>query len=212
MNAENVYYCRKTMQPITIDGDVNKPAWQQADAVCLVDTVSGETPRQKTWCKLLWDDQFLYVAFYCEDDFINAKLTNYNDKIYDEEVVEVFIDDNCDLKSYIEIEVSPLNTMLHYAIYNNLDGHRIAFARLEQTVESAVIDNREGKFWTAEIAIPLSELITAPNNPPRTGDKWLLNLYRIDRPRDGRDEYSAWSPTGKINYHMPEKFGTLVFV
>ncbi len=38
-----------------------------------------------------------------------------------------------------------------------------------------------------------------------------MNLYRIDRPLDGSDEYTAWQPTGKINYHMPEKFGTLVF-
>jgi hypothetical protein len=38
-----------------------------------------------------------------------------------------------------------------------------------------------------------------------------MNLYRIDRvPR--LDEHSAWSPTGVLNYHRPEKFGELLFL
>jgi hypothetical protein len=207
----NQYYCRKTQYPLNIDGDVKKPKWEQAEKVFLVDTVTGQPPRQKTWCKLLWDEDFLYAAFYCEDDYINACLTGYNDKIYEEEVVEIFLDDNCDLKTYIEIELSPLNTLLHYSMHNDLRGTKIAFARVEKTIISAVRDDREQNIWTAELAIPFTEFLTAPNSPPKKGDKWLMNLYRIDRPLDGSDEYTAWQPTGKINYHMPEKFGTLVF-
>lgn len=43
-------------------------------------------------------------------------MKNYNDLLYLEEVVEVFIDDNEDLKTYMEIEVNPLNALLHYVI------------------------------------------------------------------------------------------------
>ena len=121
----NQYYCRKTQYPLNIDGDVKKPLWEQAEKVFLVDTVTGQPPRQKTWCKLLWDEDFLYAAFYCEDDYINAGLTGYNDKIYEEEVVEIFLDDNCDLKTYIEIELSPLNTLLHYSMHNDLRGTKL---------------------------------------------------------------------------------------
>jgi hypothetical protein len=208
----SAYYCKRIDQPILVDGNVNKPVWEAAEAVSLVDTVTGDTPRQKTWCKLLWDDNFLYAAFRCEDDYINAKLTGYNDEIYNEEVVEIFLDDDCDRKTYIELEVSPLNTLLHYSMQNNLDGHKIAFARVEKVIVSAVQGNREERVWTVEMAIPLSEFITAPNIPPRAGDKWLMNLYRIDRPEDHSDEYSAWQPTGKVNFHMPERFGELIFV
>jgi hypothetical protein len=61
-----------------------------------------------------------------------------------------------------------------------------------------------------ELALPMADLITAPNRPPQPGDEWLANLYRIDRSPAG-DEYTAWSPPGRINYHTPERFGRLVF-
>jgi hypothetical protein len=208
----STYYCKRTDQPIVIDGNINKPVWDGVEAVSLVETVTGQPPRQKTYCKLLWDDEFLYVAFYCEDDYINAVMTNYNDEIYDEEVVEIFLDDNCDRKTYIEIEVNPLNTLLHYSIHNDQKGSIYTFARVDKTVRTAVQDNREAKEWTVEIAIPFNEFTTAPNIPPKAGDKWLMNLYRIDRPEDGNDEYSAWQPTGAEQYHLPDKFGELVFI
>jgi len=207
----NTYYCKKTDELIAMDGNIDKPAWKAAEAVFLVDTVTGQTPRQKTFCKLLWDDQFLYAAFCCEDDFIRAVRTEYNDEIFEEEVVEIFLDDDCDRKTYIELEVSPLNTLLHYGIHNDLTGPILPFARVEKKVVSAVRDDRDRKIWTVEMAVPFSEFVTATNSPPKAGDQWRMNLYRIDRPEDGRDEYSAWQPTGKVNFHMPEKFGELVF-
>ncbi len=206
------YKCRRTANPIVIDGNLNKPEWEQAQKVSLVETVTGNAPKQKTWSKLLWDDTNLYVAFYCEDDYINAKMTNYNDPIFEEEVVEIFIDDDSDRKTYIEIELSPLNTLLHYFIYNNLEGDIVTFAKVKKTMDCAIYDNREENYWAAEMAIPLHEFVTAANNPPKPGDKWRMNLYRIDRPEDGSGEYSAWQPTGAIQFHSPDKFGVLEFV
>ena len=48
--------------------------------------------------------------------------------------------------------------------------------------------------------------------PPRDGDEWRVNLYRIDT--DGENvEFQAWSPTGtaKPQFHVPERFGVLQF-
>ena len=50
------------------------------------------------------------------------------------------------------------------------------------------------------------------NNPPKAGDELHMNSYRIDRPKDGRDEYSAWSPTGEVDFHMPQCFGKMIFI
>ena len=44
---------------------------------------------------------------------------------------------------------------------------------------------------------------------PDHGDRWRANFYRIDRAHDA-DEYSAWSPTGEIQFHMPNRFGYVV--
>jgi hypothetical protein len=60
------------------------------------------------------------------------------------------------------------------------------------------------------MAIPMTDFLMAANLPPKSGDVWHANFYRIDRASEG-DEWSAWSPVGAINYHSPEKFGRIVF-
>lgn len=204
------YLCKKVNDNIQIDGQLDKPEWKEAEAVNLYETVTGGLPKQATYAKLLWNDQFLYISFQCEDDYINATMNGYNDKLYNEEVVEVFIDDDRNLKTYIEIEVNPLNALLHYSIQNDLKGRFLGFARVEKVIQTAVMV-KEGS-WSVELAIPLTEFLSASNVPPKAQDKWRINLYRIDRPKNGEDEYSAWSPTGKVNFHLPETFGELVFV
>jgi len=205
------YYVKKTSKNIKIDGNLDKEVWQEAQGDFLVETESGREAKLKSEVKVLWNENYLYIAFKCKDDYIKATMTEYNDKLYEEDVVEVFIDDNKDLKTYVEIEVSPLNTVLHYIINNNLKGNKFIYAKVEKTLETATIYYEDIQEWHTEIGIPMEEFITAANNPPLPGDSWGINFYRIDREEDYRDEYSAWSQTGKINFHMPEKFGELIF-
>lgn len=206
-----IYKCKKINHDINIDGIISKKEWNEADSINLCDTVLGTLPRLETSVKALWSDNYIYFAFSCEDDYIKATMTDYNDRLYEEDVVEVFIDDNMDMKTYIEIEVNPLNTVLHYMINNDLNENVLGFSRNEKKVISAVkFDDRTRKY-DVEIAIPFSEFVTAEHNPPICGDKWGINFYRIDRGENGYDEYSAWSPTGRVNYHVPERFGEIVF-
>ncbi|WP_435788699.1 carbohydrate-binding family 9-like protein [Clostridium sp.] len=209
------YYCRKTQANIEIDGNLNKEPWKKAEVDFLVETQNASEANLKSEFKSLWNENFIYISFKCQDNYIKATMTEYNDKLYEEDVVEVFIDDNKDLKTYLEIEVNPLNAVLHYAINNNLKGRKFAFAKVDKTVETATIYYEDIQEWHTEIAIPMEEFTTAANNPPLPGDCWGINFYRIDRKEnkeDEEDEYSAWSATGKIDFHMPEKFGELTFI
>lgn len=206
------YGCVKIDKNLVVDGDLQKPEWKAAEAVALVDTVTGAGVKRKTAVKLLWSGEFLYAGFDCEDDYTCATMTGYNDRLYEEDVVEIFIDDDRDLKTYAEVEVNPLNAVLHYYIHNDLNGRIVQYARVEKTVRSAVIRDGANRGFTVELAIPFSEFVTARNSPPAKGDRWLFNLYRIDRPETGDVEYSAWSPTGLARFHMPESFGELVFI
>lgn len=205
------YFCRKTDCKLNIDGDINKPEWESAEEIKLVETVSGYASRLDTTVKLMWNDDYLYAAFHCQDDYICATMTEYNDRLYEEDVVELFIDDNKDLKTYIEIEVNPLNALLHYCIHNDCKDKILTFARLEKKVISAVKFEDGKRAFNVEIAIPFTEFVTAGNTPPQLNDIWFFNAYRIDRTEGGQVEYSAWSPTGVGNFHKPEKFGMLVF-
>jgi hypothetical protein len=166
---------------------------------------------------MLWDDRYLYVGFHSVDRDVWGTITEHDGPMYDEEVVEVFIDANRDGISYVELEVNPLNVSLDlFAINRNgvlctlFDWEATGWQHAVQIDGS--LNQRDGtdRSWTVEMALPLEALMTAPHIPPQHGDVWRANLYRIDRGREG-DEYSAWSPTWAINYHIPARFGEVVF-
>ncbi len=211
------YGCYRAARPIVVDGRLDDPSWQGAPAMALCLADSGGTPRQSTICRLLWDDAYLYVAFDCEDADIWGVTTERDRDIYNQEVVELFVDDDADDYSYIEIEVSPLNAILDLFMLNRGGVRRGLWDWDSPGLRTAVVvdgdPTRRGtpdRRWTVEMAVPMADFMTAPHLPPLPGDVWHANLYRIDRAEEG-DEYSAWSPPGVIDYHTPERFGRLVF-
>ncbi len=205
------YICRKITDELVINGNLNKPEWQKAMEVKLVDNITGLAAKCDTYAMLLWSNNFLYAGFRCSYEAICATMTQYNDKLYNEDVVELFIDDDRDGKTYIEIEVNPLNAVLHYCIHNDLKGRTLTFARTEKVICSEVICDEVSKTLTVELAIPLNEFSTTENMPPKDKDRWYFNLYRIDRKENGLVEYSALSPTYKDNFHIPSAFIELEF-
>jgi len=211
------YVCYRTSQPIVIDGVLDDPAWQKAPVVELVLADSGAKPKQATTARLLWDDNYLYVGFFCEDKDIWGTTTERDQDIFNQEVVEVFIDADCDGRGYVEIEVNPLNAVLDLFMLYRDERKRGLWDWDSEGMRTAVFvkgdptrRGTEDEYWSVELAIPLADFMTAPHIPPRAGDVWYMNLYRIDRATWG-DEYSAWSPPGRINYHTPQRFGRLVF-
>ena len=226
------YNCVRIDDEITIDGTLTDAAWATADVVELLTTDTGEIPKQPTEVRLLWNDHYLYVGFLCQDRDIWGTIREHDGPIYNEEVVEVFIDPDSDLRTYIELEVSPLNTLFDAFIVNGkAHGQGIYVLRdwdsealqhavsVDGTVKMSPPADRDTPIsppdisWSCEIAVPFKDLLTSPNIPPKVGDVWRLNLYRIDRGKtEAGDEYTAWSPTQKIDYHRPQFFGFLRFV
>jgi hypothetical protein len=198
--------------PPEIDGQPEDAAWRHAARLELRDTESGGVPRRRTTVYTLWDDAYLYLAFVCLDGDAqpNATMTRRDANLWEEEVVEVFLSPDGNPRAYYEIEVNPLNTLFDAFILNS--GRRTHVLR---DWDMADVQHRVGwdkGRWTVELALPLAEFYTAPNIPPRVGDIWRVNLYRIDRSDDPRaPELTAWSPTGNRNYHTASRFGRLVF-
>lgn len=210
------YTCRRAPSKITIDGVMDDAAWSGAEPISLVLTDSGFAPKQPTAAKMLWDDDYLYVGFHSIDDDIRATLTRRDDDLWTEEVVEIFIDADGDERTYAEIEVSPINNIVDLYILNRGRVRMLREWDCEGMITAVTVDGvvnggaGTSRSWTCEMAIPHVELPTAPNIPPKVGDVWRANLYRIDRADDG-DEYLAWSPTGRVDYHTPSRFGWILF-
>ena len=61
--------------------------------------------------------------------------------------------------------------------------------------------------WTAELAVPWAALPAVPHVPPRPGDALRLNLFRLDKGKDGRQEAAAWSAPIRSDFHALDRFG-----
>ena len=178
--------------------------WKNVPPTLLVDTVSGATPVQATRVKIVHDDRELRVLFVAEDDNPWAHYTERDDPLYEEEVVEVFLDPVGDLEGYFEFEVNPNNARLDLILRRVRSGYRKDFRWICDGFSSEV-RIAEGN-WTSELSIPFASL---GNALPR--GEWRVNFYRIDRPQGKPWELSAWSPTGVATFHVPQRFGILTF-
>jgi hypothetical protein len=166
---------------------------------------------QQTAVRLAWDDAALYVRFDCEDRDAWGTLTRRDDPIYQEEAVEVFLAaGEAAPAGYYELEVSPLGTLFD-AWIDNPDSRRDTM-RIGTEWDCAGVRWQAGptgvrQDWWAALALPWSSL--APPGPPP--EVWRANFYRIERPRDGAPELSAWSPTLAVppEFHRPARFGVL---
>lgn len=212
------YDCYYTTDRIVIDGILNERTWQRAIAVPLALWDGSGMPKRRTIARLAWDDKNLYIAYEVEDDDIQCTMRTRDAHLWTEEVVEFFIDPGNDLTSYFELEWNALGACVDLLILDvqrrRVAGELAWDARgMKWKVKRTnVMRGKRMRGWVLEVALPLQLMIDAPNIPPKDGDRWRMNLYRIER-SDGRVEYSCWSPVlgEKPNYHRPRRFGYLVF-
>lgn len=210
-----VYQVGRTAGPIKVDGKLDEAAWRKASLVGdFVNNVDGSVSVYKTEARVLYDDNYLYFAFRSVDDNVWSTMRRRDEHLWDEEVVEVFLQADPSQPSYIELEVNPLGTMLDIYLlgirkplpYESWNSKGLRWAvQVDGTVDGKPGD----RGWTCEIALPIADVVTAPHLPPQPGDRWRMNLYRMEqRPKPA---LLAWSPTLKDDFHVPARFGEIVF-
>jgi carbonic anhydrase/acetyltransferase-like protein (isoleucine patch superfamily) len=216
-----LYRCRRATAPVHVDGALDEAAWSAAAPFPPFRRAQdGAEPRFPTELRLCWDDRFLYAAFSCKDTDIRGTMTQHDDAIYNEEVVELFLCPNGDLRHYFELEISPLNVLFDAKVFNPEGDRRTMLVQTEwhapgiQTAVgvSGTIENPADVDvgWIVEIALPFAD-VGLPG-PPSPGTQWRANFYRIERGEV--EEYTGWSPTLKdpADFHVPARFGMIEFV
>ena len=190
--------CRKVLY--------NNSIWDQLPAQRLVDVASGAQPRVWTTVQVCRDSGALYVRFVCEEDHTVSDYTKRDEPLYEQDVVEIFLDEEGTGRRYVELEVSPHNVIFDAVIKN--DGRTVeALTEWDAAgLETRVDTQKNKRIYT--IKLPLVHFAKMPE----AGTSWRVNFYRIDESPEGKREFQAWSPTGSINYHVPSRFGTLAFV
>ena len=229
------YHCYRAATPVTIDGKLDDAAWQAAPwSEEFVDIEGGSKPRPRfrTRMKMLWDDQYLYIAARLEEPHVWGTLKQHDSVIFYDNDFEVFIDPDGDGHLYAELELNALNTtwdLLLTRPYKDdgkaIDAWEIPGLRSAVHVEGTLNDPRDtDRAWSVEIAWPwksLAELSNAPS-PPLAGHLWRINFSRVEwrheivegkyrKIKDQREDNWVWSPQGVIDMHRPERWGIVQF-
>jgi len=211
----------KLQGPITVDGELNEPAWAKAVRLePFFRSNDGEPEREHTELWLWYDDNALYLGWTCHDVDIQATFTNRDSKFWEEEVVECFITAK-DLNRYFELQWNPLGGVFDAIITNDLDGRGVSknfqgdWSYTATGMKSAVKlmgtannSNDRDKLWQVEVMLPFSDLGQAC---PKPHDVWRANFYRFNRTKGQPVEELSWSPTRLPGFHQPSRFGYLEF-
>ena len=189
--------------------DYSDGIWYDVSPIALTDVVTGEAVQEETLVKACWDNQALYVRFECTDSYAVSDFKNRNDPLYEQDVVEVFIDEAGNGKRYVEIVVSPNNIVYEVMIDHNDENDELKFSIDRNWVTKGLVtsvDSQENlRIYT--MIIPLMNF----NKQPTDETEWKINFYRIDEEKNGKRHFQAWSPSGAINFHVSSLFGTLRF-
>ncbi|WP_052432058.1 carbohydrate-binding family 9-like protein [Flammeovirga pacifica] len=235
------YLCYQANQPIEIDGALDEADWAKAEWTELFLDIEGDQmtkPKFDTKVKMLWDDQYLYIAAEMIEPHLWSTITERDAVIYLDNDFEVFINPLQDSPIYYEFEVNLLNTvwdMMMPKPYRDggrnmnswhIEGLKSATKMFGTINDPSDIDEK----WTVEIAFPLSVL--SQERPdliyPVEGRRWRINFSRVEwqheivegkytkkinpETKKAYPEYNwVWSPQGAINMHMPEQWGYLEF-
>ena len=97
--------------PIVVDGCLDEPTWAQVQrSPRFVDLQQfGRPALLDTQAAIVWDDDYLYVGFWCEEPNLQATLVERDSMICRENDVEVFI---AGANAYFEFELNALGTIM----------------------------------------------------------------------------------------------------
>ncbi|MBK7858269.1 MAG: carbohydrate-binding family 9-like protein [Archangiaceae bacterium] len=212
------YKAPRAAKAPVVDGKLDDPAWKVAPEVVLTASFDGHAVTRRTGARLTYDDQFLYVAFDCEDPDVWGTKRNKDDDIYNEDAVEVFFNASSDLANYNELQVSPHNVNFDARFVSRRSDLPTAM-KWESGMVTAVdvrgtLDDDSDKDlgWSAEMKIPIAGLANVPHVPPQKGDTWRFNFYRLEHlKRREQIEGQSFSPLFVGDFHALPRFGKLVF-
>jgi hypothetical protein len=229
------YVCRHTTAPIKVDGLLDEIAWANTPWTDDFVDILGDArpkPRFRTRARLLWDEDYLYVAAELEEPHVWATLTNHDAVIFNDPDFEMFIDPRGETQPYYEFEMNALITTWDLRLNKPyLDGGKpddaweIPGAKSAAHVNGTLnnpADTDQG--WTVEIAFPWKALTGEARHagPPAEGEQWRISFSRVEWqiattngayvkvPKTPEDNW-VWSPQGVVDMHRPEMWGIVQF-
>ena len=185
----------------------------------------GSDARPEAVCRVLYDASGLYLRYSVKDRWVKCVAKNYQESVCEDSCVEFFVEPVPE-KGYLNFELNACGVML---LYHVIDWTEVgdAYADYYAVPEYA---NKAVKRYPTLNAEDVKEEITDPCNwelgvyipfevlkkefgtmeDPVSGTVWRGNFYTC---ADGTSHprWAAWSPVNKLNFHLPECFGEIIF-
>jgi hypothetical protein len=216
--TDAAYPVRRTTAEVAALVAADVEAWAPA-----APAVWGTAPWPTTF-RALASAEALWVRFDAVDDSAWHTFKQRDDPLWEEEVVEIFIDPDGDGRNYVEVEINPANVLCDLLVAQGAPNLRADidwnFPGIETTVRP--LHDAAGTVigWTAIARLPWAGFAALPDTavtlPPLPGDRWSFNVFRIKRPDGPREPrrrviLDAWSPVPGGSFHVPEVFRAMEF-
>ena len=203
------YQCLFASKPPVFNGKLEEGAWKRAAWTRAFEDIEGGTrplPRYETRAKMLWDENYFYVAAEMEEPDLWATYDKHDMIVFHENDFEVFIDPDGDGREYYEIEINVIGTVFDLFLHrpyreggpaeHGWDAGGLKWAIKADGTVNDPSDKDRG--WVVELAIPWADLkppLTMengspwtmppirehlrPQGPPRSGEYWRVNFSRV---------------------------------
>jgi len=189
----------RTEKAVQIDGVLDEPAWQRADAIEDFLEIGDPVPHP-TRMRLLYDSKTLYLGVEC----MRPDVAPFKKEIADFQA-SYKGRENSVLQYGLEVFLDPgASGVNSYQFVVNVAGETIARFKtdwdpfpVKPTYRSRLTD----KGWSIEIAFPLASMRGAKLVE---GEQWGFNLVRNDRAA-----CVIWKPVGTV-FYTPSQYGRMM--
>lgn len=198
--APVTYPAAKLVGQITLDGNLNEPAWQAApvssDFIWPVERVKPAAPDKPTPTnfRVLTTPDAIYLGVYCAEPMMDklqdAPIEHGNIGILGRDEIEIFMDCEGRGFNYYQLILAASND--HWSAYF-IEAGNTGGGPYDPDWESAI--HKGPDFWSAEVKLPLTCFYYTPS--ALFSDTWKFNVVRSRQPQW---ELLTWSPT-RTGFH-----------
>jgi len=229
-----IYRCERTKVPPVIDGDIKDAQWEEASFSALFQDIEGNkkpAPEFDTRVKMLYDNEFLYIAAWMEEPHLCGWIEDDETVIFYDNDFEIFLDYDNDGLNYREWEINTLGSawdLMLTAPYRSggipLTAYDIKGIKYAVKTFGTVNDPSDSdSCWTVEVAIPIRTITEGRSAKYGNiaGKSWRINFSRVEwdydvvdggyKKRNTPEHNWVWSPQNTINMHKPEYWGWVYF-
>ena len=194
----------RPMKDKALDGQLPKEFWPDVRVASLAPLMPRTRAKVNTNFRVLREGEILYFGIRCDEPDMRG--LNSAAKLFEGDYVSLLIETPS--RSYYEIAVNPAGAVL--------EADRGEGGGEKWTSGARVAVHRGDGFWSVEIRLPIvgeGAHVLDPRKgvdgaQPKDLFPWYFNVCR-QRVRRADIERTAYSPTGKEDFHVTEKFARL---